>query len=71
MRDPGPSPDLDRLQGALDVLFTLKEEFAQWLEEAQDGSKREALDNVLAHVESMEREYRRRYAEATGGPGGT
>jgi hypothetical protein len=71
MRDPGPSSDLDRLQGALDVLFTLKEEFAQWLEEAQDGSKREALDNVLAHVESMEREYRRRYAEATGGPSGT
>lgn len=57
---------LQQLRGALDVLFELKEEFAQWVEEAQDGSKHEALDNVLNHVENMEREYRKRYSEASG-----
>ena len=57
---------LQQLRGALDVLFELKEEFAQWAEEAQDGSKHEALDNVLNHVENMEREYRKRYSEASG-----
>jgi hypothetical protein len=40
------------------VLFTLREEFAQWVEEAQDKSKQEALENVLAHVEALESEYR-------------
>jgi hypothetical protein len=36
------------------------------VEEAQDASKHEALDNVLAHVENIEAEYRRRYREAGG-----
>jgi hypothetical protein len=36
---------LNELKGALDLLFELREEFAQWVEEAQDGSKREALEN--------------------------
>ena len=54
----------EQIKGALDVLFTLKEEFAQWVEEAQDSSKHEALDNVLTHVENMEREYRQRLADA-------
>ncbi len=49
--------------GALKVLFDLREEFAQWAEEGQDASKREALDNVLGHVEAMEAEYRRRFEE--------
>jgi tRNA 2-selenouridine synthase SelU len=66
----GPMTDSDltekthQLQGAIDVLFWLKEEFAQWVEEAQDDSKREALENVLAHVEATEQEYRRRFADA-------
>ncbi len=58
---------LEQLKGALDVLFTLKEEFAQWAEEGQDASKREALENVLAHVENIEGEYRRRFLEAKDG----
>lgn len=62
--------ELDRLDGALDVLFTLREEFAQWLEEAQDSSKREALENVLTHVELMENEYKRRRGEARARPPG-
>jgi integrase len=48
------------LKGALGLLFDLREEFAQWLEEAQDGSKREALENVLGHVEAIQTEYRNR-----------
>ena len=47
---------LNELKGALDLLFELREEFAQWVEEAQDGSKREALDNVLGHIEALKSE---------------
>src|SRR4029453_16619594 len=34
---------LNELSGALDLLFELREEFAQWVEEAADGSKRSSL----------------------------
>jgi hypothetical protein len=56
---------LNELKGALDLLFELREEFAQWAEEAQDGSKREALDNVLGHIEALESEYRSRPSGTT------
>jgi hypothetical protein len=52
--------EFHQVRGGLDLLFTLREEFAQWLEEAQDDSKQEALENVLGHIEAMEREYRTR-----------
>ena len=51
---------LNELKGALDLHFELREEFAQSVEEAQDGSKREALDNVLGDIEALESEYRSR-----------
>jgi hypothetical protein len=51
---------LHELKGALDLLFELREEFAQWLEEAEDGSKREELENVLGHIEALQSEYRNR-----------
>lgn len=54
---------LSELKGASDLLFELREEFAQWAEEAQDASKREALENVLGHIEAMESEYRKRQEE--------
>jgi hypothetical protein len=54
---------LNELKGAVDLLFELREEFAQWVEEAQDGSKREALENVLGHIEALESEYRTRQEE--------
>jgi regulator of replication initiation timing len=55
---------LNELTGALDLLFELREEFAQWVEEeAADGSKREALENVLGHIEALESEYRKRHEE--------
>jgi phage tail tape-measure protein len=49
-------------KGALDLLFTLREEFAQWVEEAQDDSKLEALENVLGHIQAIENEYKQRFA---------
>jgi len=58
--DQGPELKLEHIMGALDVLFTLREELAQWLEEANDESSKEALGNVLRHVEEMESEYQRR-----------
>ena len=55
--------ELREIKGGLDLLFSLREEFAQWVEEAQDESKHEALENVLAHIETIEGEYRVRQAE--------
>ena len=58
--------ELHEIIGALDVLFTLREEFAQWLEEAQSEERKEELENVYRHIETMEQEYqRRREAAAT------
>ena len=55
-----PERELHEIAGALDVLFTLREEFAQWLEEAQSEERREELENVYRHVATMEAEYQRR-----------
>ena len=52
--------ELSEITGALDVLFTLREEFAQWLEEAQSEERKEELENVYRHIEVMEQEYQRR-----------
>jgi hypothetical protein len=51
---------LSEITGALDVLFTLREEFAQWLEEAQSEERKEELENVYRHIEAIEQEYQRR-----------
>lgn len=66
MSDDTSSELHDRLHqtiGAVDILFLLREEMEQWLEEAQDESKREALENVVGHLQSMEDEYRQRREE--------
>ncbi len=55
-----PDRELCEIAGALDVLFTLREEFAQWLEEAQSEERREELENVFRHVAAMEDEFKRR-----------
>lgn len=52
--------ELHEVMGGLELLDTLREEIAQWLEEARDESKKEALENVLGHLEVMETEYRTR-----------
>ncbi len=59
--------DLAEIKGALDVLFALREEFAQWVEEAQDDARKEELDNVYQHILVMEGEYRRRLEAAEKG----
>jgi hypothetical protein len=55
-----PEREFHEIMGALDVLFTLREELAQWLEEAQDEERKEELHNVYRHVAAMEAEYQRR-----------
>lgn len=57
--------ELNAIDGALEVLFTLREELAQWVEEAQNEDRKEELDNVYRHVEAMEQEYQRRRAAAS------
>lgn len=56
--------ELHEITGALEVLFTLREEFAQWLEEAQSEERKEELENVYRHIEAMEQEYQRRHGAA-------
>ncbi len=51
---------LQQTLGALDVLFTLREEFATWVEEARDESSKEALENVQRRVVDVEAEFQRR-----------
>jgi len=57
--------ELNEIDGALDVLFTLREEFAQWLEEAQSEERKEELENVYRHIDTMEQEYQRRREAVT------
>ena len=52
--------ELNQLIGAVDILNLLREEMEQWLEEAQDASKQETLENVVGHLAAIEVEYRRR-----------
>ena len=54
--------ELNRLVGAIDLLSMLREDMEQWLEEAQDESKQEALENVVGHLGAIEEEYRHRHA---------
>lgn len=61
--DPGLEKELREIAGAVNILDILKEEMAQWLEEAQDDSKHEALENVLNHIEALDLEYRQRREE--------
>jgi len=52
--------ELNRLIGASDMISLLLEEMEQWLEEAQNESKQETLENVVGHLSAMQEEYRRR-----------
>lgn len=56
--------ELQQILGALDVLFTLREEFATWVEEARDESSKEALENVQRRVVDVEAEFQRRREKA-------
>jgi hypothetical protein len=63
VNDPQSELELNEIKGGLDVLFTLREEFATWVEEAQSADRKEELDNVYQHVLAMEEEYQRRLDE--------
>lgn len=63
-RDTDIAAQVEQLVGALDILDVLREEMEQWLEEAQDDSKRECLENVLGHISAVEVNYRERLNEA-------
>ncbi|MBE2260436.1 MAG: hypothetical protein IAE88_16375 [Rhodobacteraceae bacterium] len=58
------APQVQQLVGALDILDLLREEMAQWLDEAQDESKRECLENVLGHISAIELDFRQRLSTA-------
>lgn len=60
---PEKRDELHELIGALDILTLLREEMEQWLEEAQDDSKQESLENVVGHLQAMEDEYKHRRAD--------
>ena len=64
---PEKRDELHELIGALEVLTLLREEMEQWLEEAQDASKQETLENVVGHLEAMEEEYHHRRRQIQGG----
>ncbi|WP_336491644.1 hypothetical protein [Methylobacterium nigriterrae] len=59
-----PERTLENLKGGAEILDTLREEFAQWLGEANEEGQREAYENVLGHVDAMVREYAQRLQEA-------
>jgi hypothetical protein len=54
---------VQQLVGALELIDILREEMEQWLEEAQDDSKRECLENVVGHIGAIEENYRNRLTE--------
>lgn len=64
---PGENAELQRelheTNGSLSLIDDLREEITQWVDEAEDDSKREALENVLGHIENIETEYKRRQEE--------
>ncbi len=51
-------------RGSLDVISTLKEEFSEWRDEANNEAEKEALDSVIGHIEGLGREYDTRLQEA-------
>jgi hypothetical protein len=53
-----PDNELSEVRGALQILSDLREQFEQWRGEEEDKAKLETLDNVIAHIEEIESEYR-------------
>jgi hypothetical protein len=53
-----PDNELSEVTGALQILSDLREQFEQWRGEEEDKAKLETLDNVIAHIEEIESEYR-------------
>jgi hypothetical protein len=60
---PDAAAQVQRLLGALEIIDLLREEMEQWLEEAQNESKQECLENVVGHIGAIEESYRQRLSE--------
>ena len=60
---PDAAAQVQQIIGALEIIDLLREEMEQWLEEAQNESKRECLENVVGHIGAIEESYRQRLAE--------
>lgn len=60
MDDDEPTRALIRLQAKLEALEELRAEIEPWRMEERDVSAREALDNVIAHVDAEIVELHRR-----------
>lgn len=64
MRTPSDRPlEAERLAGALDLLYGLRADFSLRRDEANSEAAREAFDEALSVLASLETEFRRRYAE--------
>jgi len=61
--DTNQRDELIRLEGRLGALEDLKAEIEPWLMEEREVSAREALDNVIAHVDAEIGELQRRREE--------
>ena len=61
--DPKPGGELVRLEARLGAFEDLKAEVEPWVMEERDGSAREALANVIAHLDAEIAELRRRREE--------
>jgi hypothetical protein len=53
-----PEHEIIGVTGGLNLLSDLREQFEQWRGEEEDKAKLETLDNVIAHIEEIESEYR-------------
>ena len=53
-----PEAELLEVNGGLQILSDLRAQFEQWRGEEEDKAKLETLDNVIAHIEEIESEYR-------------
>ena len=60
---PDAAAQVQQIIGALEIIDLLREKMEQWLEEAQNESKRECLENVVGHIGAIEESYRQRLAE--------
>jgi hypothetical protein len=60
---PDAAAQVQRLLGALEIIDLLREEMEQWLEEAQNESEQECLENVVRHIGAIEESYRQRLSE--------
>jgi hypothetical protein len=63
MREHDLRQEINRLQGALDVLGLVRERLLRQRDELGGETAREAVDEMLTHVDALQNEYSRRRAE--------